>query len=56
MKVWNAPEMEELDVRMTLNGVHTEYEESDAGWKQYQNDTGTTGDNKWFMSYYGTHS
>ena len=35
MKTWNAPEMEELDVRMTLNGTNTSYEESWTGWEAY---------------------
>ena len=32
MKTWNAPEMEELDVRMTLTGSYTGFEESHEGY------------------------
>ena len=35
MKAWNAPEMEELDVRMTLNGHQPGYTEDEAGFKEW---------------------
>ena len=52
MKTWNAPEMEELDVRMTLSGTNTYYSEDYAGFLQYCNDEGISPDEWSIKEFY----
>lgn len=56
MKTWYTPELQELDIRMTLNGVIPSYSEDKEGYAAYCDDNniqiGTSIDYASFLKIY----